>query len=77
MLISYADLHIYEQLHISKANWRLILLYNNAQNKMQYIKHGESFGIYPLILDFKAPMLSIEVEAAIAKSMVSYMLGLR
>jgi hypothetical protein len=35
------------------------------------------FENYPLILDLKAPMLSTEVETSIAKSIVSYMLGLR
>jgi hypothetical protein len=56
---------------------RFFSLNSNAQNKMRHIKHGESLRIYPLIPDFRAPMLATEVETSIAKSMVSYILGLR
>ena len=62
---TYADLNIYcdelQPLELKYGLWQFRL----------------SDRTYPLILDFRVPMLSIEVETSIAKSTVSYMLGLR
>ena len=67
----------YTRLKVKLKALTVDFLLNNAANKMWYITHGERLRIYPLILDFKAAMLAAEVETSIAKSMVSYMLGLR